>query len=165
MMTLLRRFLLLVSIAFWQGGFMFYGGVVVPTGTAVLGSEVEQGFITQAVTNYLNLAGGVCVALWGLTIWLDARRPIIKRACWSMWLAITAALGVLVALHVPMDRLLNVADRTVFDEAKFRGLHQAYLTTISLQWAVCLLLLLLTLQIWRTVDANEVRPAPDRSQI
>lgn len=63
----------------WQGGFMFYGGVVVPTGAAVLGSEVEQGFITQSVTNYLNLAGGVCAVLWGLTLWLDARPPLLKR--------------------------------------------------------------------------------------
>ena len=157
-MTLFRRFLLLVAIAFWQGGFMFYGGVVVPTGTAVLGSEVEQGFITESVTNSLNYAGGVCVLLWGITIALDARSPILKRACGAMWLFITAALAVLIGLHVQMDRLLNVADHTVLNEDRFLGLHQAYLTTISLQWIVCLLLLLLTLQMWRTVDADQARP-------
>jgi hypothetical protein len=159
-MMLFRRFLLLVSIAFWQGGFMFYGGVVVPIGAAVLGSEVEQGFITQSVTNALNLAGGVCVVLWGLTLWLDARGPILKRAGWAMWFVITAALGLLAGLHVEMDRLLNIAERIISDEDKFRRLHQAYLTTISLQWAVCLVLLLLTLQLWRTADADPARPAP-----
>jgi hypothetical protein len=158
-MTLCRRFLLLVSIAFWQGGFMFYGGVVVPAGAAVLGSEVEQGFITQAVTNYLNLAGAVCAVLWGITIWLDARPPIVRRVCWALWAVIVVALGLLVELHLQMDRLLDVANRTVTDESRFRGLHPVYLTTISLQWAVCLLLLLMTLQTWRRLDADQARPA------
>jgi hypothetical protein len=164
-MTLFRRFLLLVSLAFWQGGFMFYGGVVVPTGTAVLGSEVEQGFITQAVTNYLNYAGAVCVLLWCITLWLDLRQTIQKRIAWAriswgLWIAIAAALAALMALHVPMDRLLNVADHTVLDEGKFLRMHEAYLTIISLQWAACLLLLLLTLHAWRTLDATSPRPAP-----
>jgi hypothetical protein len=162
-MMLSRRFFLLLSIAFWQGGFMFYGGVVVPVGTAVLGSEVEQGFITQSVTNSLNLAGGVCVVLWGITIWLDARPPLVRRICWAMWFAITAALGLLIGLHVQMDGLLNVVDRTVLDESRFRGLHQAYLTIISLQWVICLLLLLMTLQVWRTIDAAQVRPTPSQT--
>ena len=29
-MTILRRFLVLAALMFWQGGFMFYGAVVVP---------------------------------------------------------------------------------------------------------------------------------------
>ena len=45
-MPVLRRFMLLVSLMFWQGGFMFYGGVVVEVGSRILGSELEQGFIT-----------------------------------------------------------------------------------------------------------------------
>ena len=56
-MRLLRQFVLLVSLMFWQGGFMFYGGVVVEIGGRLLGSETQQGFITQSATNYLNLAG------------------------------------------------------------------------------------------------------------
>ena len=50
--TLGRRLLLLIGLMFWQGGFLFYAAVVVPVGTRVLGSETEQGFITQSVTNY-----------------------------------------------------------------------------------------------------------------
>src|SRR3954463_10179322 len=43
-MQLIRRFMLLVSLMFWQGGFMFYGGMVVPVGGRILGSETTQGF-------------------------------------------------------------------------------------------------------------------------
>src|SRR5580700_10244682 len=100
-MTLVRRFLLLVSIAFWQGGFMFYGGVVVPVGAAVLGSEVEQGFITQAVTNYLNGAGAVCVTVWGIMLWLDAPRSSwLGRTSWALWSGLVVTLGLLIGLHV-----------------------------------------------------------------
>jgi len=53
MIVVIRRMVLLVSLMFWQGGLMFYGGVVVPVGGRVLGSETKQGFVTQSVTNHL----------------------------------------------------------------------------------------------------------------
>src|SRR5580704_17366571 len=98
LMILFRRFILLLCIAFWQGGFMFYGGVVVPVGAAVLGSEVDQGFITQAVTNYLNGAGAVCVGVWGILLWLDGPRSWLGRACWALWSGLVVTLGVLIGL-------------------------------------------------------------------
>jgi hypothetical protein len=39
--TVLRRLLLLLALMFWQGGFMFYGAVVVPVGAEALGSHRE----------------------------------------------------------------------------------------------------------------------------
>ena len=42
-MTLTRRMVLLITLMFWQGGFMFYGAVVVPVGAEVLGSHRAQG--------------------------------------------------------------------------------------------------------------------------
>ena len=48
-MVILRRLILLVALMFWQGGFMFYCSVVITVGAQVLGSELEQGFVTQAV--------------------------------------------------------------------------------------------------------------------
>ena len=85
-----------------------------------------------------------------------------RIATFSSWLAeklglSAAALGLLIGLHVQMDGLLNVADHVVSDESKFRGLHEVYLTTISLQWIVCLIFLLTTLQTWRKADAAQVR--------
>ena len=78
MIQVIRRMLLLVSLMFWQGGFMFYGGVVVPVGARILGSEREQGFITQSVTNYLNLAGAVCLILFLEQLWHDRRHGVSK---------------------------------------------------------------------------------------
>ena len=46
----MARFLSLCAFAFWQGGFVFYSGVVVPIGSDELGDTV-QGFITRGGTN------------------------------------------------------------------------------------------------------------------
>jgi hypothetical protein len=149
-MTLFRKFLFVVCLAFWQGGFMFYGGVVVPVGASVLGSETEQGFITQAVTNYLNGAGAICVIVWSVLLALDASPSSRSgRASWALWLGIVATLGVQIGLHLVMDRSLDTAGRTVLDEAKFGRLHGAYIATSTAQWLTCLALLALTLSTWR----------------
>src|SRR5207244_10479863 len=64
MMTALRRFLVLIAVMFWQGGFTFYGAVVIHVGHQVLESRITQGLITHSVTNYLNVAGVVALILW-----------------------------------------------------------------------------------------------------
>jgi hypothetical protein len=157
-MILLRRFVLILCIAFWQGGFMFYGGVVVPVGASVLGSETEQGFITQAVTNYLNVAGAVCVIVWGVALRFDGP-PASRtaRAGWSLWSLIVVALGIQIGLHIVMDRWLDTASRTIIDERKFIQFHEAYITTSTVQWLLCLALLGLTLVAWRNEAEGKSR--------
>jgi hypothetical protein len=155
MAALCRRFILLVAIAFWQGGFMFYGGVVVPVGGKLLGSEVDQGFITQTVTNYLNLAGGLCLLVWGGTLWFDTRHvPKWRWVCSVLWCSLVLGLAVLVALHVRMDRLLDVNTRSILDEQQFRLLHRAYLVTSTAQWLGSLAVLGLMLKLWQTADRS-----------
>jgi|SRR5580704_2139923 hypothetical protein len=149
-MTLCRRFALILSIAVWQGGFMFYGGVVVPVGAAVLGSETEQGFITQAVTNYLNGVGAICVVVWGIMLWLESPRASwLRRMCWALWSGLAVTLGVLIGLHVLMDRSLDIPGHNFLDEEKFLRLHGAYIATSTVQWLMSLALLALTLSTWR----------------
>jgi hypothetical protein len=139
--------ILLVSLMVWQGGFMFYGGVVVPVGTTILGSEKEQGFITQAVTNYLNGAGAVCLVLWLEQLWHERRSGVLQVE-WYVWGFATLSLGVLAVTHFQMDRLLNVESRSILDHAAFRRYHKLYLWTSSLQWVASLVMLFLALCRW-----------------
>ena len=87
-MILIRRYLLLMSLMFWQGGFTFYSAVVVPIGSDLLGSGRDQGFITRSVTNYLNLAGVAALALSGLgarggarDVSTRASAPLVALGC------------------------------------------------------------------------------------
>src|SRR4029077_10489490 len=99
MFLVIRRMVLLVSLMFWQGGFMFYGGVVVPVGSRILGSDLEQGSITRSVTHYLNLAGAVALPFWAWDILAErgsSRR--VRRLCWALWSALLLTLGLLVWL-------------------------------------------------------------------
>ena len=151
MIVVIRRMLLLVSLMFWQGGFMFYGGVVVPVGGLALGSDTEQGFITQSVTNYLNLSGAVCLLFYLENLWHD-RRNGVSRWEWGLWAFNALSLLVLVGLHVPMDQLLSAETRSVLDPSKFGLFHQMYVTTSTLQWMAGLALLFLTLFRWSRQD-------------
>jgi hypothetical protein len=153
-MTVVRRWLLLWALMFWQGGFTFYGGVVVPVGSDVLGSEREQGFITRKVTNYLNLAGGVALAIWGWD--LSAMRgtsPVGRRLRWAIWAGLGLSLALLLWLHPRLDELLDPEGGLVLDRRRFRSLHERYLIVSTVQWAGCLLLTALTIRSWREDDA------------
>jgi hypothetical protein len=149
-----RRWLLLWALMFWQGGFMFYGGVVVPVGSAVLGSDREQGFITRRVTNYLNLAGAVALAAWGWD--LSTTRGVSpggRRLRWAIWVGLVLSLALLAWLHPRLDALLAPEDATVLDRRRFRSLHERYLVVSTVQWVGCLLLTALTIRAWRQEDA------------
>lgn len=124
---------------------MFYGGVVVPVGARVLGSETEQGFITQSVTNYLNAAGALCLAVWLESLWSD-RRSGVSKTEWAIWFFLAASLVMLVWIHGRMDLVLNGELRSVLDARSFDLFHKLYIGTSSLQWAASLLLLWLTIR-------------------
>jgi hypothetical protein len=58
-----RRLLVIAVIAWWLGGFTFYSGVAVPVGMQVLGSHRTVGFVTERVTNWLNVGGVVALLI------------------------------------------------------------------------------------------------------
>ncbi len=154
MILVIRRMLLLVSVMFWQGGFMFYGGVVVPVGGRILGSEAKQGFITQSVTNYLNLAGGVCLIVWLEHLWHD-RRNGVSRLEWGIWSFAAVSVIALAGLHLQMDQLLGVESSSVLDSERFHRFHRMYLVTSSVQWLASLALLFLAVLRWRRQDKTK----------
>ena len=104
MRVLALRFLCLSTLSVWVGGFTFYSAVVIPVLHESLG-RVETGSITQEVTNSLNAAGGVTVALWWLAAWTErSARPVLaRRIRLGLLAATTIILLVLVGLHRVMD--------------------------------------------------------------
>jgi hypothetical protein len=159
MIVVFRRMVLLVSLMFWQGGFMFYGGVVVPVGAAILGSERKQGFITQSVTNYLNVAGAVCLGVWLEHLWRDRRKGVSKLE-WGFWTFAAVSVIVLAGLHVRMDHILSTEVSSVLDPEWFGRFHKLYLLTSSVQWLLSLALLFLAVLRWYRRDSASRVEAP-----
>ncbi|WP_165073081.1 hypothetical protein [Paludisphaera rhizosphaerae] len=160
MIIFLRRLLLLLSLMFWQGGFTFYGAVVVPIGSSLLGSGTEQGFITRSVTNYLNLAGVVALAIWAWE--LAAVRGTSsggRRLRFSIWTGCALCQVALIWMHWKLDQFLVPEDATILDPQRFHSLHETYLTISGVQWGGCLVLTALTLWSWRVEDSAPVSPS------
>lgn len=155
MTTLLRRFLVVIALMFWQGGFTFYVSVVVPMGTAVLRSTVHQGFITRKVTVWMNLTGAVVLVV--LLVELVASRSE-SGAGWRRWLRIVAWLimacsqGLLFWLHGYLDSLMVERGRIVLDPEVFYPAHRVYLWAHTVQWFAGLVFVGLTLRTWQMED-------------
>ena len=127
----LYRFLCLAAIAFWMGGFTFYALVVIPTGNHLLGS-IEQGLVTQQVTQWMNLLGVLSLAI----LLPGVRR---SRLLAASWLVMAAALIALYALHRRLDVLIDGSLREVSDETRFYRWHQAYLVAVTIQWSAAVI--------------------------
>lgn len=152
MLRQLRYFCVFQMFLFWQGGFLFYSAVVVPTGTEVLDSAKEQGLITQRVTDWLNIIGVVWVLVfaWDLAASGDFRR--FSKRTW-LWAITAVLLGMLFYLHPQMDGLIDASEQKVTDRPAFRTLHIVYLWVSTLHWLLGLILAWLTLRTW-TKDAG-----------
>jgi hypothetical protein len=158
-MILLRRFLVLAALFFWQGGFTFYASVVVPVGQHVFG-HLRQGFVTRQVTVYLNLAAAVALAflLWDLLASRDAS-VMRRRSCWLLWLGMLLTLGMLYWLHGRLDELLVPKGWLIREPEEFRPQHRLYLWISSVQWSFAWLYMLLTLAAWRRRDWDAAQAA------
>jgi hypothetical protein len=114
-----------------------------------LGS-VQQGFVTQAVTKWLNLLGGVAVAGALLQGVVDRGDP---RRRWVLGLAgvlLVAEVG-LVALHGTLSGMIDAENLVVPDGPRFYQWHRAYLVLTTVQWAAGLVWM--ALYVARLADA------------
>jgi hypothetical protein len=148
--TLLRRFLVLVALMFWLGGFTFYASIVIPIGQKQLGGP-EQGKLTAKVTNYLNLSGAFALAIfaWDLTVLKE--RPVGRRLLWACWAGMALTLGLLVYFHGILADMVRDKHSSSVDDS-FNTLHSLYLWTSTLQWLCGVAYTWLTLGAWRTGD-------------
>jgi hypothetical protein len=154
MVKIVRRFLVMAALALWQGGFTFYASFVVPVGVDVLGSHLDQGFITQRVTDRLNLVGALALPIlaWDLATGSGGGRWL-KRWQWVNWALLAVTLGGLCWLHLTMDAMLDADQHDILEYESFRRSHRQYLMVSTLQWGISLVFLAVTLWCWRREDA------------
>ena len=156
-MVTLRRYLTVIALMFWLGGFTFYASVVVPVGTSVLKSDLRQGFITRRVTFYLNLVAVVALMVLLVEAFLTAdpsrRRRWARFALWGLMALCQVALyfG-----HAYLDDQLQARGMLVLDRETFRPAHRLYLWTHTVQWGAGLVYIGLTLRAWMREDQTGV---------
>jgi hypothetical protein len=153
MLTLIRRFLVLAALMFWQGGFTFYSAVVIHIGADVLGSHLPQGFITRYVAMWLNVAGAITLPLlaWDTAVSSDRNRWR-RRLRWALWGVLLVTLAALVPLHGRVDSALDAERMRILDRPSFEVEHQRYLFVATAQWAAALVALAASLAAWRAED-------------
>lgn len=122
-----KVFLLLVWAAWW-GGLCFYVVVVVPIGTDLIGS-VEQGFITQRVTQWHNALSG----LFLVCLWIEASR---RRNRWLWAIAVVLAIIdiALVVWHAKLTGMMDFQQQAV--PGSFYAQHAIYLWLTAAEWLV-----------------------------
>jgi hypothetical protein len=143
-----RRFLVFQAFLLWQGGFVFYSGVVVPVGTDILGGP-NQGLVTQKVTNWLNLIGVAWHLLFAWDVFAEAD-PSRLRKRWriGLWVASAALMAGLFALHPYLDSQFVENAIPKANWRAFRVAHITYLWVSTGQWLIGLALVWLTIGVW-----------------
>lgn len=154
-MTIFRRNFLLWLFMFWQGGFLFYGAVVVTIGSEIHG-DFGQGLITRGVAEALNRTGLLVLIAWAGDLILEPDTCLKRRI--AVWLFLLLSLAVLHGLHSRMEALIDPQAYRLLDPDAFHHLHRWYLRISTVQWLASLLFTYWTLQNWRAADRSSMSP-------
>ena len=149
---MLRRFLVILLLAVWFGGFTFYAEIVIPSGHKVLHSHLRVGLITQEVTRWLNLIGIVALAIFAWNVAAlrnseDKKRWRVLRGSWGTMVLMQIALF---ALHPVLDS--QIVERGLSVETTFYSLHRVYLIVATVQWLATLVYVWMSLKLWKESD-------------
>lgn len=126
------RLLCLLALSVWMGGFTFYSAVVIPVLHDSLGS-LETGYVTQRVTDYLNVIGVGTVLIWWAAAWVERSVGSARGRRTRLVLLATTTLILLglIVLHRVMDGRLEAGSLR-----GFYPLHRVYLIASTVQWLV-----------------------------
>jgi hypothetical protein len=157
--ALIRRYLTVIILAMWMGGFTFYALIVIPTATKVLASVRMAGFITEQVTNWLNLMGIAAISffLWNVVAEWNRQTRFRRYGLIATWAVMALTQIALFATHPFIDHLLNPRSHTLHDYDRFLFLHTVYLSFATAQWTAALLYLWLLFACWRHTDGQNAR--------
>ena len=135
-----------------MGGFTFYTGVVIHVGNHVMGGERDIGFITQAVTIWLNRIGVLSLIILGASACVQ-QRGIPRVLLWLSWLGMAATQAGLFLIHPVLDAMLETSTHKIHGHLDiFFNWHRLYMAVATAQWAAALVYLWLTVVLWRQSD-------------
>ena len=122
---------LAVLYSIWWGGLTFYALIVVPIGSDIT-STIEQGLVTQRVTNWHNwLTILVTACSW---IMAFVRKRLIWWGIATMLLVLTLGL---ISVHRDLSNLIDPMEHSITDD--FYSIHATYLWLTTAEWFVGLL--------------------------
>lgn len=148
---LLVRYLALVGMTIWLGGFTFYAAIVIPILHDELGG-LDAGQITGQVARPLNAFGVLAVVAWWVLIAVEwSRRERWARGVRLGLMGMTTVILIgLAALHPVLETRLKSGSMRAF-----YPLHQVYLIASTAQWGINLALLAITVWIWRPIEPGK----------
>jgi len=149
-----RRVVVVFALCLWFGGFTFYSLVVIHMGHRVFESLLEVGFLTQAVTRWLNLigVGALCLMLWNVFAGWSKQSRFIRGALLSTWLLAAGIEVALFVLHPRLDALLDTEARKLISRDEFIGLHLLYVNLSTTQWVATIVYVCASVWAWRRMD-------------
>lgn len=154
-MLITRRFLLLLALMFWQGGFMFYGAVTVPIVRAQLGPGPSRSMITQQVTQWMNLIGTLAILAMFADLWASPVER--KRWRWVAWLAMALPQPAVILFHRQLSHQMAASGFQSSDMTGFLVWHRLYLSMNAIQWLGGLAFALLSIRAWRDADRMQLK--------
>ena len=140
----------------WFGGFGFYVSIVVPIGTDILGSALEQGVITRRVTVWINIFNAIAIG----TMLLESLVSWNRISGWgritqvSTLVIISISLAILLYVHPILDGMFDVDAKSVDDSVRFYNMHRIYLWTSTVQWLAAWIWLYVTIRNWTRPTAS-----------
>lgn len=145
-----RRVLVVLALCLWFGGFTFYTLVVIHMGHKVFESLVEVGFLTQAVTHWLNLigVGTLCLMLWNVFAGWSRQHWFIRGTLLSTWLLAAGIEVALFVLHPKLDAHLDPDTRSLIAREDFVSLHLLYINLSTTQWVATIVYICASVWAW-----------------